>query len=130
MILGLCRAEIVQFLVKNLPELRVRANLLLGKTRPSLVANRAERHVLQAMAGGTDLCIDLQSSLKLHLVVRSKGTFERKLEVLHMACPSSGNGRGGEPEGCNRGKRELADHVRQSFHSAATLLVDAPPSGG
>ena len=65
-----------QRLVPDLVLRGIGANLILGQAGAGLVTQRAERDILQAMAGRADLGIDLQAALQLELVVGAERSLE------------------------------------------------------
>ena len=59
-------------------------NLFFGQMGSAFIAKCPDGHILEAVAGRTDFCIDLKAALKLHLVIAAKRTFEREIEVGNM----------------------------------------------
>ena len=125
-----CRTEVVQFLVEDLEVLLgIGPHLGVREMRPTLVAQRAQRHVLQAVAGRTDLGIDLQPPLKLVLIEAAERPLEGKVHVLGVAFFTGGEraaGRKGQGRDC--ADRECLHHLPDPFsYSAGLATVAVPP---
>ena len=97
-------AKLVELDIEDLDVLgRIGAHFGFAEMRSTFIAQRADRHIFQPVAGRADLGIDLEAALKLKLVIGAERTLEGEVHVLDFlvaAARGMGRTRKGEGAGC------------------------------
>ena len=93
MVGGNARTVLAAFGIGDVELCGIGADLILGQLGATGIAQRAQRDIAQAVAAGADLGIDLQTALKLELVIGAERAFEAEGDVLDM-CGLVAGGRG------------------------------------
>lgn len=124
MIGRLGRAVVVDLFVEDFVLLGVGPHLILGKLRAALVAERPDGYVFQAVAGRTDLGIDLQPALELQRIETAERAFEGEVHVLDMGLATRRLGcaaREGQRQGHGDRCTKFTEH--RVHHTALTRPV-------
>ena len=112
-------------MVKDLIEFSICAHLLFWQAGAAVVTQGAESHLVQTVAGRTDLRIDLKTALKLGLVIAAERTLEREIVIGDFpACGGRYGLAGHECKSSCGDQCYFAEHVLVLSHSAgfATAL--------
>src|SRR6056297_4129963 len=121
MICWLGGAEIFEFIIIDFEVFGIGNDLFFAVAKGLKVA---DGDIFQAVAGGANLRIHLQPTLKLVLIPCAKGTFERELEVLDVAVAAGGMSAASKTE-CHEGRK--GKFLEHHFFGPSRLI---PPASG